>query len=199
VGLITFGQQAYLHVPLTLDTLSVSKMLNDTVSGMAGQGTAIGDAIGLGVRTLRDRPEGSRILILLTDGEDNASRIPPMEAAKLAKEYGIKVYTIGIGKQGLVPYPTRGGYGLVETKMDEDLLKNISAMTGGHYFSAADPNSLKSTYEKINELEKTESNMSVHFIREPLYRMPLVMALGLLFILTFYLLILYRRPVSGTE
>jgi Ca-activated chloride channel family protein len=76
VGLVIFGEQAYLHVPLTLDTVSVSRMLNDTVSGMAGNATAIGDAIGVSVRTLRDRPEGSRVLVLLTDGEDNASRIP---------------------------------------------------------------------------------------------------------------------------
>src|SRR5205823_10817598 len=98
VGLVTFGEYAYLHVPLTLDTLSVSKMLNDTVSGMAGNATAIGDAIGLSVRTLRERPEGSRVLVLLTDGEDNSSSIPPLEAAKLAKGYGIRIYTIGVGR-----------------------------------------------------------------------------------------------------
>lgn len=84
VGLILFGEHAYLHVPLTLDTEAVSHMLNNSVSGMAGDATAIGDAIGMAVRNLRERPEGSRVLILLSDGEDNASAIPPIEAAKLA-------------------------------------------------------------------------------------------------------------------
>lgn len=186
VGLITFGEHAFLHVPLTFDTISVSKTLNDTVSGMAGQGTAIGDAIGLSVRTLRDRPEGSRVLVLLTDGEDNSSRIPPLEAAKLAKQYGIRIYTIGVGSQGPVPYPSRfGGYGMVEVKMDEELLRKISELTEGQYFHAADQNSLKSIYEKINELEKSEANSTIHFVREPLYRYPLIIAMGFLLMLIF--------------
>lgn len=199
VGLITFGEHAYLHVPLTLDTVSVSKMLNDTVSGMAGNGTAIGDAMGLGVRTLRERPEGSRVLILLTDGEDNASRIPPLEAAKLAKQYGIRIYTIGVGKQGPVPVPTKfGGYGMAVVAMDETLLKEIAELTGGRYFSAADQNALKLIYEQIDALEKSESDMTIHLIREPLYRIPLALALGLVLFLTLYQLIFDRRIASGS-
>jgi Ca-activated chloride channel family protein len=187
VGLVTFGEHAYLHVPLTLDTLSVSKMLNDTLSGMAGQATSIGDAIGLSVRTLRDRPEGSRVLVLLTDGEDNASTIPPLEAAKLAKQYGIKIYTVGVGKNGNVPFPNGyGGYQMARVTIDEGLLKEIAAMTGGHYYSATDQKALASIYTKINELEKTESNQNVYFIREPLYYYPLGMALGLIFLTVMY-------------
>lgn len=197
VGLITFGENAYLHVPLTLDTASVSKMLGDTVSGMAGNATAIGDAIGLSVRTLRERPEGSRVLVLLTDGEDNASSIPPLEAAKLAKQYGIRIYTIGIGKNGPVPFPTNaGGYGLVMVQMDENLLKEIASITGGQYFLATDQNALKSIYAKINELEKTESNESLYLVREPYYQIPLSIAMGLLLLLSFYQL-LYRRISCG--
>ena len=166
VGLVTFGESAYLHVPLTLDTLSVSKMLNDTVSGMAGNATAIGDAIGLSVRTLRDRPEGSRVLILLTDGEDNASSIPPLEAAKIAKQYGIRIYTIGVGKNGSVPFPNGfGGYQMATVPIDEKLLKEIAMMTGGQYHLATDKQTLASIYNKINELEKTESNQNVYLIR----------------------------------
>jgi len=198
VGLVTFGENAYLHVPLTLDTISVSRMLNDTVSGMAGNATAIGDAIGLSVRTLRDRPEGSRVLVLLTDGEDNASSIPPLEAAKLAKQYGIKIYTIGVGKNGLAPFPTQfGGYGMAKISIDEDLLKEIAALTGGQYFRATDQKALESIYSKINALEKTESDQTIFLIREPLYYYPLGLAMALFLFLSFYQL-LHRRIASGS-
>ncbi|MBA2368901.1 MAG: VWA domain-containing protein [Candidatus Protochlamydia sp.] len=179
VGLVTFGESAYLHVPLTLDTVAVSRMLNDTVSGMAGNGTAIGDAIGLSVRTLRERPEGSRVLVLLTDGEDNASSIPPLEAARLAKQYGIRIYTVGVGTN----------YGMAQFPMDEGLLKEISALTGGHYFLAADGKGLKSIYEKIDQLEKTESKQAIILVREPFYFYPLGAALIFLGLLSFYQLL----------
>ena len=196
VGLITFGENAYLHVPLTLDTVSVSQMLNDTVSGMAGNATAIGDAIGLSVRNLRERPEGSRVLVLLTDGEDNASHIPPLEAAKLAKQYGIRIYTIGVGKNGPVPFPNKyGGYSMVEMSIDEDLLTAIASMTGGQYFRATDQEALQAIYDKINTLEKTESNVKQFLIREPLYPYPLGLAMVLLFLLT--LMPVYRRAAFG--
>lgn len=197
VGLVTFGQHAYLHVPLTLDTVSVSRMLNDAVPGMAGNATAIGDAIGLSVRTLRERPEGSRVLVLLTDGEDNASSIPPLEAAKLAQQYGIRIYTIGIGKSGPVPFPNNfGGYGMAEVSMDEKLLKEISEMTGGQYFLATDQRALESIYAKINTLEKTESNETLFVVREPMYDYPLGMAMIFLVALSLHQMF-YRRLASG--
>lgn len=205
VGLVTFGEKAYLHVPLTLDTISVSKMLNDAVAGMAGNATAIGDAIGLSVKTLRERPEGSRVLVLLTDGEDNASSIPPLEAAKLAKQYGIRIYTIGVGRNGPVPFPSKfGGYGMAEVPIDEKLLKEISAMTGGQYFLAKDQKTLESIYGKIDEMEKTESNETVFLIREPLYYYPLGLSLAFLFLLSLYQLLqsssfsLVGRNASGS-
>lgn len=198
LGLILFGQNAYLHVPLTLDTASVSRMLNDAVPGMAGNSTAIGDAIGLGVRTLRERPEGSRVLILLTDGEDNASSIPPFAATKLAKQYGIRIYTIGIGKKGLVPFPNQlGGYGMGEVSMDEGLLKEIANETGGQYFLATNQKMLASIYAKIDELEKSYANETLFLIREPLYQYPLGLSLFVLLVLTVSQL-LHRRAVYGS-
>lgn len=198
LGLILFGQNAYLHVPLTLDNESVNRMLRDAVPGMAGNATAIGDAIGLGVRTLRDRPEGSRVLILLTDGEDNSSSIPPMEAAKLAKQYGIRIYTIGIGKKGLVPFPNQfGGYSMVETLMDEELLKEIAKETGGQYFPATNDRMLVSIYAKIDELEKSEANETLFLIREPLYHYPLALSALILLVLSLSQL-LRRRGVYGS-
>lgn len=198
LGLITFGQSAYLHVPLTLDTMAVSRMLNDIVIGMAGNGTAIGDAIGLAVRTLRTRPDESKVLVLLTDGADNASSIPPLEAAKLAKQYGIRVYTVGIGRKGPVPFPNNfGGYALVETEMDEELLKQIAETTGGSYFLATDKKALESIYTQIDTLEKTEVEHSIHFIREPLFQYPLGASILILFLLTFYPLFT-RKMQHGT-
>lgn len=198
LGLILFGQNAYLHVPLTLDTTSVNRMLNDAVPGMAGNVTAIGDAIGMGVRTLRERPSGSRVLILLTDGEDNASSIPPFEAAKLAKQYGVRIYTIGIGKKGLVPFPNQyGGYGMGEVSMDEDLLKAIAKETGGQYFLATNKKMLTSIYATIDELEKSEANETLFLIREPLYQYPLSLSLLVLLALTLFQL-LRRRVLYGS-
>ncbi len=196
VGLISFGESAYLHVPLTLDTISVSKMLNDTVSGMAGNATAIGDAIGLSVKTLRERPEGSRVLVLLTDGEDNASSIPPLEAAKLAKEYGIRIYTIGIGKNGAVPFPNQlGGYSMAQMPIDEELLKEIADTTGGEFFRATDQKALQKIYDKIDQLEKTEANQTIFFMREPYYYYPLGVAMFLLLALSLSQLL--RRSSCG--
>ncbi len=196
VGLILFGEQAYLHVPLTLDTISISHMLNNAVSGMAGDATSIGDAIGLAVRNLRERPEGSRVLVLLTDGEDTASAIPPMEAAKLAKQYGIRIYTIGVGKDGSVPYPDdRGGVTMVRMSLNEGLLIDIAQETNGQYFRATDGNTLAQIYNKINTLEKTKSETREYLIREPLYRYPLCIAAVLLLAIGF--IPFYRRVAYG--
>ncbi len=184
VGLILFGSAAYLHVPLTLDTLSVRKMLNNAAVGEAGDMTAIGDAIGLAVRTLRDRPEKSRIVVLLTDGGDNASTIPPLAAAKLAQQYGIRIYTIGVGTQGLVPIPDEiGQIHMEQFDLDEGLLQKIASMTGGSYFRAADTNALQKIYAQINRLEKTQAEAHSYVTRRSLYRYPLGFALALLFLL----------------
>lgn len=187
IGLVLFGDSAYQYTPLTLDTQSVSQMLNETVISMAGDGTAIGDAIGLAVKGLRDRPEKSRIIILLTDGEDTASSIPPMQAAQLAKDYGIRIYTIGIGHKGRVPYPDQlGRVVMVETNIDEELLRSIADGTGGSYFHAADTSALREVYKQIDKLEKTEVQTRQYLIRTPLYRYPL--GIGLAFLLALFLL-----------
>ena len=180
VGLVTFGESAYLHVPLTLDTASVSRMLNDTVSGMAGNATAIGDAIGMSVRTLARASRRFPRAVLLTDGEDNSSSIPPLEAAKLAKQYGIRIYTIGIGKNGpgSVSDISLEAMEWAKSPMDEELLKEIAAMTGGQYFLATDKKVLESIYAKINELEKTESNEIDIFDSRALYYYPLSLCHG---------------------
>jgi Ca-activated chloride channel family protein len=181
VGLILFGSSAYLHVPLTFDTRSVRKMLDNAAAGEAGDMTAIGDAIGLAVQTLRDRPEKSRIVVLLTDGGDNASTIPPLAAAKLAQQYGIRIYTIGVGTQGLVPIPDGMGQTQMEQfDLDEGLLQKIAAMTGASYFRAADTGALRKIYAQINKLEKTQAETRTYVTRKSLSGYPLGCALALL-------------------
>jgi Ca-activated chloride channel family protein len=184
IGLILFGEKAYLHVPLTLDALSVRKMLDNAQVGEAGDSTAIGDALGLAVRNLRDRPENSRIVVLLTDGGDNASTIPPLEAAALAKSYGIRIYTVGIGTQGPVPIRDEHGHMmLAEMPLDAELLKKIAAATGGEYYFATDTDTLQNIYDRINALEKSVAENRSYAIRTPLYRYPLAFAMLLLLLL----------------
>lgn len=184
IGLVVFGDFAYQYAPLTLDHDAVIKMLRETQISMAGQGTAIGDAIGISVKALRDRPEKSRIIILLTDGEDTASSLPPLQAAKLAKQYGIKVYTIGIGRNGTVGIPVGGFFGgMAMTTKNDRLMKIIADLTGGSYFEASDTTTLVKVYQQIDQLEKTKAESREYVIRTPLYRYPLFAALMIFSIL----------------
>jgi Ca-activated chloride channel family protein len=182
VGLVLFGAKAYQHVPLTFDLESVVKMLDNTVVGEAGDSTAIGDAIGMAVSNLRDRPEHSRVIILLTDGGDNSSTLPPMQAAKLAAQYGIRIYTIGVGNN--------------PGEVDEELLKGIAGATEGKYFRATDKAALENIYNEINMLEKTEAETRSYMIHNPLYQVPLGIAMALL--LLFAMMPVYRRAYHGT-
>lgn len=169
LGLILFGEHAYLQVPMTFDTFAVSKMLNNAVVGMAGYSTAIGDAIGMAAKEIRGRSEKSRVMILLTDGSDNSSSIPPIEATKIAQHYNIRIYTIGVGSNSITPYSDQ--FGVID--MDENILKEIASMTGGQYFRATDKKALEEIYNKINKLEKIEINALEYKIQKPLYRYPL--------------------------
>lgn len=185
VGLILFGEHPYLQAPLTLDTMAVSRLLDNSLPGMAGDATAIGDAIGLAVKNLRDRPAASRAIILLTDGEDNSSTIPPLQAATLAQQYGIHIYTIVIGKDGIVPFPDgHGGLVMTESHVDSTLTRKIAEMTGGAFFTASDQKALEQIYHHIDALEKTEDETPPLLIRHSLYSYPMTGALALLGILS---------------
>ena len=184
VGLILFGEHAYLDAPLTQDTLAVGHMLDNAVVGEAGDSTAIGDAIGVAVQNLRGRPGKDKVLILLTDGADNASTIPPLQAAKLAAQYGIRVYTIGVGSNGPVPIPDEdGNIVMAQMDLDETLLRQIASMTGGEYFRATDTQALESIYARIDKLEKTTAESRSYMIHTPLYRWPLALTVICLMLL----------------
>lgn len=175
VGLILFGDNAYLQAPLTLDSEAVRKMLDNAVPRIAGDGTSIGDAIGLAVKKLRERPASSRILILLTDGENTAGSLPPEQAALLAAQYQIRIYTIGVGTDGEVPFPdeSTGRITMEAMNIDEKLLQKVAEQTGGAYFRATDVQALERIYSEINQLEKTEADSRTVLIPEPLFRIPL--------------------------
>ncbi len=185
VGLVIFGDQAFVQSPLTLDRRAVRRILDDIVPGMAGNATAMGDAIGLSVKKLRERPAGSRVLLLVTDGENTAGLIPPLEAARLAAQEGVRIYTIGVGsnKQEVMIQGSDGQYRPEgDIGMDEESLKQIARVTGGAYFRATNTRALEEISRRIDALEKTEAERRTVLIPRPLYRWPLGVAL-LLFLL----------------
>jgi Ca-activated chloride channel homolog len=190
VGLVIFGSRAYVLSPLTFDINAVDKLLNDLVPAIAGPATAMGDAMGLGVKKLRERPEGSRVLILVTDGKNEGGIIPPLKAAQLAKQEGIRIYTIGVGsdeKRVKMLDPAMRNYIWAEDLgFDEETLQQIAKITGGAYFRATDTEALEKIYLRIDELEKTEAESRTVFIPRPLYQWPLTAALLCLLLLGLY-------------
>ncbi|MGB5260944.1 MAG: VWA domain-containing protein [Gammaproteobacteria bacterium] len=186
IGIVVFGSQAFVLSPLTLDMQALQDLLGGVVSRMAGDGTAIGDAIGLSVKKLRERPEGSRVLILVTDGENTEGSLPPMLAAKLAAHEGIRIYTIGVGSKGLVPFYEDGRLTQVKMEIDEDLLTKVAEITGGAYFRATDTGALEKIYQQIDTLEKTQAESRTVMIPRSLYRWPLGVALLLLLLLGLF-------------
>ena len=160
IGLLAFGGRPYMVSPLTLDHDWLLQRLDSLSVGMVEDGTAIGSAIGSGVNRLRDRQAKSRIMILLTDGMNNAGTVPPLVAAEAAETLGIKVYTIGAGTRGEAPMQVTDGFGrkrLVRVKVDidDETLGQVAEMTGGRYFRATDTKSLEKVYEEINTMETT--------------------------------------------
>ncbi|MBK1695069.1 BatB protein [Chromatium weissei] len=154
LGLIVFGSQAYLQTPLTFDGATVATMLNDAVIGLAGRETAIGDAIALAIKRLREQPDGQRVLILLTDGQNTAGTLAPVDAAKLAAQAEVRIHTIGIGG-GEVGIRTPFGMRLLRQGSDFDAatLKQIAEMTGGQFFTATNREQLEAVYSQLDQLE----------------------------------------------
>jgi Ca-activated chloride channel homolog len=186
LGLILFGSKAYLQTPLTFDRATVHSMLDDATIGLAGQRTAIGEAIGLAIKKISTEDIKSRILILLTDGGNNSGTIDPLEAAQVAKDNHIKIYTVGIGASQMVISSILGNQ-LVNPSadLDEDLLKKIANMTEGQYFRAQDEKSLTDILDAINQLEPISTENKTARPITSLFYWPLAAAL-LLFSLLVY-------------
>jgi len=173
VGLILFGSKPYLQTPLTFDTKTVDYFLQDAVVGLAGKSTAIGDAIGLAVKRLRDRPAESRVLILLTDGDNTAGELLPKQAAELAKEMNVRVHTIGVGRE------ERSFFGSVVrgSGIDEASLREVAETTGGQFFKAQDTSELVGVYQALDALEPAEAGDEVFKPRKPFFHWALAAAL----------------------
>lgn len=161
LSVVAFAGEAFTQCPLTSDQATVQTMLGRLRSGIIEDGTAIGNGLGVAVNRLRESGAKSKVIVLLTDGVNNRGQISPIMAADIAAEMGIKVYTIGVGREGKAPYPAQDIFGnmttvMADVEIDEELLRDIAAKTGGHYFRAEDNEALKSIYNEINAMEKSD-------------------------------------------
>jgi len=186
MGMVVFGGEAFTQCPLTLDQDILYSFLDKLKIGMAGDATAIGSAIGISVKRLKDLKSKSKVIILLTDGRNNAGKITPLQAAEFAKTFGIKIYTVGVGTRGKAPFMVDSIFGkrliYQDVDIDEDTLNKISEMTDAKYFRATDMESLKDIYEQIDKLEKSEIRVLDHSEYSELFHYFLIP--GLLLLLT---------------
>lgn len=193
IGLVEYAGEAYTKTPITSDKAIVKRSLRDmNYNSIIEGGTAIGMGLATSVNRLKDSKAKSKVIILLTDGVNNSGFIDPKIASELAVEYGIKVYAIGLGTNGMALSPVRinpngtFGYGRIQVEIDEVLLKEIAAETGGKYFRATNNDKLAEIYEEINKLEKTEIEETKYYNYDEKYR-PLVLLAGLLLLLELIL------------
>ena len=160
IGLVVFAGESFTQCPLTTDRAAVINLFKGLESGMIEDGTAIGNGLATAVSRLKDSDAISKVVILLTDGENNRGEIAPVTAAELAKTFGIRVYTVGVGTIGMAPYPIQTPFGVqvrdVEVKIDEETLQKIAATTDGKYFRATNNNKLAEIYQEIDKLEKSK-------------------------------------------
>lgn len=160
IAVVAFSGEAYTQCPLTIDHGILENRIRQLKSGVITDGTALGDGLAVSINRVRQSDAKSKVIILLTDGVNNAGSIDPLTASEIAKTYGIRVYTIGVGTRGLAPYPYKTPFGIqyqnVQVEIDENLLKQIADETGGTYFRATNKNRLKAVFEEIDKLEKTK-------------------------------------------
>jgi Ca-activated chloride channel family protein len=173
IGLVVFSGESFTQCPLTTDRATVINLFKGIESGMIEDGTAIGNGLATAVSRLKDSDAISKVVILLTDGENNRGEIAPVTAAELAKTFGIRVYTVGVGTIGTAPYPVQTPFGVqvqdVEVKIDEVTLEKIASTTDGKYFRATNNNKLTEIYEEIDKLEKSKIDVKEFSKREEEY------------------------------
>ena len=186
LGLILFGSNAYLQTPLTFDRETVRTFMNEAALGLAGKQTAIGDAIALAAKRMRDTPAESQVLVLLTDGENTAGTIDPIRAAELAAETGIRIYTIGMGADRM-EVPSFFGSRTINPsrELDEESLQTIADLTAGRFYRARDTSELSQIYGLIDQLEPTEREQKVYRPQTSLFHWPLLAALLISFVIAF--------------
>ncbi|MBR5770417.1 MAG: VWA domain-containing protein [Alistipes sp.] len=200
IAVVAFAGEAFTQAPLTSDLAVVETMLSRLRSGVVEDGTAIGNGLATAVNRLRESGAKSKVVILLTDGVNNRGQISPLMAAEIARDMGIKVYTIGVGTRGRAPYPAVDMFGnhttvMADVEIDEELLKEISSMTGGKYYRAVNDEALREIYAEINELETSKVQVTNYQTYEELFLMWVVLGLlclGLEFL--FDKVVLNRLP-----
>lgn len=185
IGLVVFAKESFTQCPLTLDYGILGNFLEDVTFGMVEDGTAIGMALANSCNRLKDSPAESKVIVLLTDGVNNAGEIDPVTAAEIAKTLNIRVYSIGAGKPGPAPYPVDDPvfgkrYVNIENEIDEESLKKIAEITGGRFYRAKDVEGLKSIYEEISSLEKTKIKTKQYLQFKELYMYFLAIGFGLI-------------------
>ncbi|MDO5016741.1 MAG: VWA domain-containing protein [Porphyromonas sp.] len=197
IGLVVFAGESYTQCPLTTDHAVLLNMVNAVDMGLVNDGTAIGSGLATAVNRLKDIEEGSKVIILLTDGTNNAGSIAPVTAAEIAASFGIRVYTVAVGTMGEALYPIQTYLGIEYVKMpveiDETSLRQIAATTGGTYFRATDNNSLKEIYREIDQLEKVKLKVESFTQKEEKFPPFLWSGMVLLFIALLLRSTIFRR------
>ena len=202
IGLVVFSAESFTQCPLTTDHTVLLNLFKDIQSGMIQDGTAIGLGLANAVSRIKDSHAKSKVIILLTDGSHNAGEIAPVTAAEIAKAQGIRVYTIGVGTEGMAPYPAvdiygtpTGGTVMAKVEIDEKTLRSIAEMTGGEYFRATDKAKLKAIYDQINQMEKSKVKVTEHVTYHEQFLLWVLAGLGLLVLeFLFSNLVLKRIP-----
>lgn len=173
MGIVVFAGESYTQCPLTTDRSALINMMKEVETGLIDDGTAIGNGLATAIARMKDSDAKSRVVILLTDGVNNSGEIAPQMAVEIAKTYGVRVYTIGVGKEGMAPYPVMTPWGVevrnLEVEIDEQLLKDIAEATGGRYFRANDNTKLAEIYDEINKMEKAKTTVDSFPVYQELF------------------------------
>ncbi|WDF77386.1 VWA domain-containing protein [Mucilaginibacter sp. AW1-7] len=184
IGLVIFSGESFTQCPLTIDHSVLVNLFADVKNGMITDGTAIGMGLATAVNRLRTSQVKSKVVILLTDGSNNAGSIPPITAAEIARQFGVRVYTVGLGTNGFAPYPVQTPLGIQYQKMpvviDEGTLSKIANLTGGKYFRATNNQTLKDIYEQIDKLEKAKIDVTQYHKKTELFLPWAIIALAFL-------------------
>ena len=198
MGIVVFAGESYTQCPLTTDRATLINLMKEIETGLIEDGTAIGNGLATAVARMQNSDAKSRVVILLTDGVNNSGEITPQTAADIAKTYGIRVYTIGVGANGTAPYPVMTPWGIqmqnVEVEIDENLLKNIAETTGGRYFRATDNTKLSEIYSEINKMERARTTIDSFPIYKELFTGFALIALACLLLEVLISFILRRLP-----
>ena len=198
MGIVVFAGESYTQCPLTTDRATLINLMKEVQTDLIEDGTAIGNGLATAVARMMDSDAPSRVVILLTDGVNNSGEVAPQTAAEIAKTYGVRVYTIGVGANGMAPYPVMTPWGVemqqVQVEIDEDLLKGIADATGGRYFRATDNTKLEEIYSEINKMEKARTTVDSFPVYKELFGRFGVAALICLLLELLVVLLLRRMP-----